>query len=46
MSFEKEVEKVADAADAVTSRWKTWLIMAGFVVGAVVVVVAAVKFWF
>ena len=40
--FEKKVNEVGQAADAVASRWKTWatigLILAGLMVGGYLVV--------
>jgi len=46
MAFDKEVEKLAAGADAVTSRWKTWGLAALFIFVAAVIVVAIVKFFF
>jgi len=45
MSFNKEVEKLAEGADAVTSRWKTWGMAVAFIFVVAIVIVAIVKFW-
>ena len=42
--FEEEVNKVANAADAVTSKWKTWGMAFLFIVAATVLIFAVIRF--
>jgi hypothetical protein len=45
MPFNEEIQKIGEATESVTSRWKTWLIAGGFLFAVIVLIVAAVKFW-
>jgi len=45
MPFVDEVEKVDEAVQSVTSRWKTWLVSGGFLFAVVLAVYIFIKFW-
>ena len=46
MPFNEEVDKVAAASNAITSRWKIWAMAGLFILAVAIAVVAVVKFFF